>query len=95
MAIILHDVCGISYRVNVDGESLQDRHSFDVMLVVLQFIAPLIVVLHYFMFEAKDDSTSAKRNLNDANEGRERASKAYLMYSVDSERVLETKRTNH
>ena len=45
----------LSIRVNVDCESLQDRSYFDVMIVILQFIAPLIVVMHYFVFEAKDD----------------------------------------
>ena len=67
----------LAIRVNVDGESLQDRNSFDVMLVILQFIAPLIVVVHYFVFEAKDDATSVKRTLSDANEERERASSGF------------------
>ena len=46
------------------------------MLVILQFkfIAPLIVVVHYFVFEAKGDAGTLKRSLSDANEGRERAS---------------------
>ena len=67
----------LSIKVNVDDESLQDRSSFDVMLVILQFIAPLIVVVHYFVFEAKDDAGTLKRSLSDANEGRERASSGF------------------
>ena len=73
----------LSIKVNVDDESLQDRSSFDVMLVILQFIAPLIVVVHYFVFEAKDDVTRVKRNLSDANEGRDRASSS--VYDIFSE----------
>ena len=64
----------LAIRVDVDGESLQDRYSFDVMLVILQFIAPFIIVVHYFVFEARDDSKTLKRALSDANEGRDRAS---------------------
>jgi len=67
----------LSIKVNVDDESLQDRSSFNVMLVILQFITPLIVVVHYFVFEAKDDAETMKRSLSDANEGRERASSGF------------------
>ena len=67
----------LAIRVNVDDESFQDRNSFDVMLVILQFIAPFIVVVHYFMFEARDDARSKKQIVSDVNEERGRASSGF------------------
>ena len=58
----------LAIRVNVDGESLQDRNAFDVMLVILQFIAPFSVVVHYFVFEARDDARSMHQTKSDVHE---------------------------
>ena len=67
-------LAALAIRVNVDDESLQDRNSFDVVLVILQFIAPVIVVGHYAIFEARDDARTIKALSADANEGRGRLS---------------------
>ena len=59
----------LAIRVEVDGESLQDRVYFDVTLVVLQFIAPVIVVGYYAIFEARGDYEVAKNTLTAVDGG--------------------------
>jgi len=59
----------LAIRVEVDGESLQDRVYFDLTLVVLQFIAPVIVVVHYAFFEARGDWETAKNTLTAVDGG--------------------------
>jgi hypothetical protein len=54
----------LAIRVDVDGESLQDRVYFDALLVGLQFVAPIIVAGHNILFEARGYAKKARETLS-------------------------------
>ena len=39
----------LALRVNLDGESLQDRKFFDLMMLIIQFLAPAVMVINKLM----------------------------------------------
>ena len=47
MAVILHMFAALAIRVNLDGASLDDKRYFDDVLVILQFVAPFVLFLHF------------------------------------------------
>jgi hypothetical protein len=38
-------LAALAIRVSIDGESLEDRNAFDVLLVILQFVAPIVIIV--------------------------------------------------
>jgi hypothetical protein len=76
----------LAIKVQLDGETLQDRLYFDVAIIVLQFLAPTVLVMRYYFSEEMQSAEGFWKGLR--NVAHKRLVEPFKTLKVEAEKVV-------